>query len=113
MLCRRGLGCENSWSACDLFNNLFSNFIININHLWTGGLHPGGCALSKDSAGVKCTQWSFGCESGASWGLPSQAVGAVQAQKDQTCNITSSFRVQPLAIWALAEMSMLWGTWPW
>ena len=22
-----------------------------------GGLHLGGCALSKDSAGVKCTQW--------------------------------------------------------
>ena len=33
---------------------------------------------------------------------PLNAVGAVQAQKDQTCNITSSFRVQPLAIWALA-----------
>jgi len=33
---------------------------------------------------------------------PLNAVGAVQAQKDQTGNITSSFRVQPLAIWALA-----------
>src|ERR1041385_1669994 len=102
MLYRRGLGCENSWSACELFNKLCSNFIINRNHFWTGGLHPGSCALSKDSAGVKCTQWLFGGEPGASWCLPSHAVGAVQAQKDQTCNITSSFRVQPPAIWALA-----------
>src|SRR3954463_11239040 len=57
MLCRRGLGCENSWSACELFNNWCNNFIINRNHFWTGGLHPHGCAFSKDSAGVKCTQW--------------------------------------------------------
>ena len=33
---------------------------------------------------------------------PLDAVGAVQAQTDQTGNITSSFRVLPLAIWALA-----------
>ena len=57
MFSRRGLGFENSWSACELFNKLCSNFIINRNHFWTGGLHPGGCALSKDSAGAKCTQW--------------------------------------------------------
>ena len=103
MLGRRGLGCENLCSACELFNKLCSNFIINRNHFWTGGLNPGGCALSKDSAGVKCTQWfDFGGEPGASLCLTSHAVDAIQAQKDQTCNITSSFRVQPLAIWALA-----------
>jgi len=33
---------------------------------------------------------------------PLNAVGAVQAQKDLTGKITSSFRVQSLAIWALA-----------
>src|SRR3954470_21648362 len=100
MLCRRGLGFENSLSACELFNELCSNFIINRNHFWMGGLHPGGCALSKDSDGVKCT--CYGGESGVSWCYPLNAVGAVQAQKDQTGNITSSFRVQRLAIWALA-----------
>src|ERR1041385_139390 len=82
------------------FNKLCSNFIINRNHFWTGGLHPGSCALVKDSAGVKCTQCLFGGEPGATRCLPSDAVGAVEAQKDQTCNITSSFRVQPLTIWA-------------
>ena len=30
------------------------------------------------------------------------SVGAVQAQKDRTDLVTSSFHVQPLAIWALA-----------
>src|SRR3954464_1461256 len=98
MLCRRGLDCENSWSACELFNKPCSNFIINRNHFWTGGLHPGGCALSKDSVGPN---GCYGDESGASWCYPLNAVGAVQAHKDQTDNITSSFRVQPLAIWAL------------
>ena len=103
MLCRRGLGCENSWSACEISNNLCSNFLINRNHFWTGGLHPGSCALSKDSAGAKCTQWFVMVVNRvASWCYPMNDVGAVQAQKDQTCNITSSFRVQPLAIWALA-----------
>ena len=96
------MGSENSWSACELFKKLCSNFIINRNDFWTSGLHPGGCALSKDSAGVKCTQWLFGCESGVTWCLPSHTVGAVQAQKDQIGNINSSFRVQALAIWALA-----------
>ena len=111
MLCRRGLGCENSLSACELLNKQCSNFIINRNHFWTGGLHPGGCALSKDSAGAKCTQWFVWLCIGMRHGFyPLNVVGAVQHQKDQTCNITSSFRVQPLAIWALAEMSMLWGT---
>ena len=44
---------------------------------------------------------------------PLNAVGAVQAQKDRTDSVTSSFHVQPLAIWALAYMSMFWGTRPW
>ena len=46
--------------------------------------------------------WLLGGEPGALWRVPSDAVGAVQAQKDLTDKITSSFRVQPLAIWALA-----------
>ena len=33
---------------------------------------------------------------------PLNAVGAVQAQKDRTDSVTSSFHVQPFAIWALA-----------
>ena len=57
--------------------------------------------------GLNAPNGCYGGESGASWCYPLNAVGAVQAQKDQTCNITSSFRVQPLAICALAEMSML------
>ena len=44
---------------------------------------------------------------------PLNAVGAIHAQKDRTDSVTSSFHVQPLVIWALAYMSMLWGTWPW
>src|SRR3954463_1952636 len=102
MLCRRGLGCDISWSAYEIFNKLCSNFIINRNHFWAGGLHPGSCGSVEDSAGGKCIQWLLGGEPGAVWRGPSNAVGAVQAQKDQTCNITSSFRVQSLAIWALA-----------
>jgi hypothetical protein len=48
------------------FKKLCSNFIINRNHFWTGGLHPGSCGSVEDSAGVKCTQWLFwwwtGCD---------------------------------------------------
>src|ERR1041385_8294825 len=102
MLCRRGWVVRIHGVHVSYFNELCSNFIINRNHFWMGRLHPGSCASVDDSAGVKCTQWLFGGEPGASWRVPSHAVGAVQAQKDQTCNITSSFRVQPLAIWARA-----------
>src|SRR4051812_38024889 len=102
MLCRRGWVVRISWSACELFNKLCSNFILNRNHFWTGGLHPGSCGSVEDSAGIKCTQWFALVVDSASWRVPSDAVGAVQDQKDQTCKITSSFRVQPLAIWALA-----------
>src|ERR1041385_6841271 len=102
MLCRRGLGCENSWSACELFNKLCSNFIIIEITSGRAGCIPVVVARLRTMPGVNAPNGLFGGEPGASWRVPSHAVGAVQAQKDQTCNITSSFRVQPLAIWALA-----------
>ena len=52
--------------------------------------------------GLNAPNGCYGGEPVASWCYPLDVVGAVQAQKDQTGNITSSFRVDPLAIWALA-----------
>src|ERR1041384_2696744 len=102
MLCRRGLGCENSWSACELFNKLCSNFIIIKITSGRAGCIPVVVPWLRTVPGLNAPNGCFGGEPGASWRVPSDAVGAVQAQKDQTCNITSSFRVQALAIWALA-----------
>ena len=48
-------------------------------------------------------EWLFLVENRVRHGVyPLNAVGAVQAQKDRTDSVTSSFHVQPLAIWALA-----------
>src|SRR3954470_6001135 len=57
------------------FKKLCRNFIINRNHFWTGGLHPGSCGSVEDSAGVKCAQWLLGGEPGASWRVPSECSG--------------------------------------
>src|SRR3954467_2606660 len=57
------------------FKKLCSNFIINRNHFWMGGLQPGSCGSVEDSAGVKCTQWLLGGEPGASWRVSSERSG--------------------------------------
>src|ERR1041385_7479198 len=102
MLCRRGLGCENSWSACELFNKLCNNFLINRNHFWRAGCIPVVVPWLRTVPGLNAPNGCLVVNRVRHGVYPLNAVGAVQAQKDQTCNITSSFRVHPLAIWALA-----------
>ena len=66
-------------------------------------MHPGARALSKEGPGLNASRMVVLVVNRVRHGeYPLNAVGAVQAQKDRTDSVTSSFHVQPLAIWALA-----------
>ena len=66
-------------------------------------MHPGARALSKEGPGLNASRMVVLVVNRVRHGVhPLNAVGAVQAQKDQTESVTSSFHVQPLVIWALA-----------
>ena len=66
-------------------------------------MHPGARALSKEGPGLNASRMVVLVVNRVRHGVyPLNAVGAVQAQKDLTDSVTSSFHVQPLAIWALA-----------
>ena len=57
-------------------------------------MHPGARALSKEGPGLNDSRMVVLVVNRVRHGVyPLNAVGAVQAQKDQTCCITSSFRV--------------------
>ena len=66
-------------------------------------MHPGARALSKEGPGLNASRMVVLVVNRVRHGVyPLNAVGVVQAQKDRTDSVTSSFHVQPLAIWALA-----------
>ena len=66
-------------------------------------MHLGARALSKEGPGLNASRMVVLVVNRVRHGVyPMNAVGTVQAQKDRTDSVTSSFHVQPLAIWALA-----------
>ena len=66
-------------------------------------MHRGARALSKEGPGLNASRMVVLVVNRVHHGVyPLNAVGTVQAQNDWTDSVTSSFHVQPLAIWALA-----------
>src|ERR1041385_5105608 len=113
MLCRRGLGCEDSWSACELFNKLCSNFIIIEITSGRAGCIPVVVPCLRTVPGLNAPNGCFGGEPGAHGVYPLTQWAPSRLKKiiHAILLVASVYSHWLYGLWL--STSTLWGTWPW